>query len=144
MTDGTPFGTYPEGRELIDESDSPYAFLSPNLVAKDQYLAYAREHFEERDPAELDFASSHRKVYDRARGGYFRRYGMADIFAAKDSGVTSFCVIGDQLVLLEEPGRAKIESKVVGIGIAGREVSANAVLGTPGAYLMAKKKAAGL
>ena len=93
---------YGTGYEIKPEM-SAAPFLAQHLSALPDLVRYAEERFERRDLSELDF-SNHRKIRDKARGGYFRPYGLRPIEEAEDSGVVAYCLAGDRLVLLCEPG----------------------------------------
>ena len=77
----TYYTDYPTGREVVAEPQE-YPFYAQHPTATARFLEYAEERFEYRDPSELDL-TSHRKIRDLARGGYYRPYGMADITALK-------------------------------------------------------------
>ena len=108
----TYYADYPTGREVVAEAQE-YPFYAQHPTATARFLEYAEERFEYRDPSELDL-TSHRKIRDLARGGYYRPYGMADITGAEAAGVVAYTVANGMLILLEAPGGAKVESEYLG------------------------------
>ncbi|HEU4972003.1 MAG TPA: hypothetical protein VFT35_08805 [Gaiellaceae bacterium] len=129
----TYYADYPTGREVVAEPQE-YPFYAQHPTATARFLAYAEERFEYRDPSELDL-TSHRKIRDLARGGYYRPYGMAEITGAEAAGVTAFTVAAGQLILLMTPGAEKVESEYLGT-MEGREARPGEPLGTMTAWLM--------
>jgi hypothetical protein len=124
---------WPDGREVVAEP-SEYPFYAQYPTATPRFVEFAEERFERRDPSELDF-SRYRKVRDLARGGYYRPFGMTEITGAEAAGVTAFCVVGGQLILLVTPGAEKVESEHLGV-MVGREASPDEPLGTLTSWAM--------